>query len=92
MNIVKALLDKANELLKGEPARAVGYGAAVIIYFVARASGSLEDVTVEEALVQGAAAIAIAASIVETIRRLVYSPATVEALLAEKDGDVGAAD
>lgn len=82
MNIT-ALLDKVTDVLSGEPARAIGYGGAAIIYVVAKALGQIPDVSPEDALVQAGAAIAVVASLVESIRHFVYSPATVEAIKAD---------
>lgn len=81
--LARTVVDGARNLLTGEPVRAIGYGAAAIIYLVARASGSIEDVTPEEALVQAGAAVAIVAGVVESIRRVVYSPNTVDGIVEE---------
>lgn len=83
MNI-SDILDKVRDLLTGEPARAIGYGGAAVVYLVAKALGSIPDVSPEEALVQVTAAIALVASFVETIRRFVYSPNTVARLTESK--------
>lgn len=87
-----AILDGFRDILRGEPARVIGYGAAVVIYLVAKAVGTIPDQTFEEAMVSTAAAITLVATVIETIRRFVYSPVTVEAEVAEafEDGvDVG---
>lgn len=83
LDIARSLADSARNILAGEPARAIGYGGAAVVYLVARASGSIPDVTVEEALVQATAAIAIVAALVESVRRVVYSPNTVDAIIDE---------
>lgn len=85
MDKLKALLDKAEELLQGEPARAIGYGAAVVIYLVARAVGAIEDVSLDQSLVLAAGYVATVASVIESIRHFVYSPATVAAIVDEQD-------
>ncbi len=74
MAAISALLDQVRGLLQGEPLRAIGYGAGVIIYIVARASGKIADVSLDQAVIQAGAAAAILASVVETARRYV-SPA-----------------
>lgn len=79
---VNGILDSVQSVLRGEPARVIGYGGAVVVYLVARVSGSIPDVPLDTAIVQATAAIAVVASFVETIRRLVYSPATVAAIVA----------
>jgi len=80
---LRSVLDKARELLRGEPARIIGYGAAVVIYLVALGFDAIPDMTPEAALTAAVAAIATVAGVIETIRSLVYSPATVDTLLAE---------
>lgn len=89
LNAVRSLLDVLGRLLSGEPARLIGYGAAVIVYIVARVSKTLPDVSLDQALIQVAAVIALAASVVETIRHYVYSPATVRAILDQIDTGTG---
>lgn len=68
---VNGILDKVSELLAGEPARAIGYGGAVIIYLVAKAVGAIPDESPDEALAQAGAAIVVVASFVESIRHFV---------------------
>lgn len=65
------LLDEVRDLLSGEPARAIGYGGAAVIYIVAKAVGIIPDQTPEQALVAAGAAIAVVASFVESIRHFV---------------------
>lgn len=65
------ILDKAKELLKGEPARAIGYGAAAIIYLVAYAFDAIPDMTPDAALLAATGAIATLATVIESIRSLV---------------------
>lgn len=65
------ILDKARALLAGEPARAIGYGAGVIVYLVARASGSIDDIPLDDALVLTAGYVVTVAGVIESIRRFV---------------------
>lgn len=65
------ILDKLSELFAGEPARVIGYGGAAILFVIAKASGSIPDLTAEEALLQAGGYVAIAASFVEAIRHFV---------------------
>lgn len=76
MNIAD-LLDKVDSILKGEPARIIGYGAAVVIYLVAKASGNIADQTPEQALVSATAGIVSVVGVIESIRHFVFSPASV---------------
>lgn len=78
-----AVLDKVRDLLKGEPARLIGYGGAIVIYLVANAFGRIPDMTFDQAVSAAVAAIAIIATFVETIRRYVYSPNTVSEILED---------
>lgn len=82
MNITD-ILDKARALLSGEPARAIGYGAAAIIYFAANAAGAIPDVSAETALVSATAGIATLVGVIESIRRFVYSKPTVDSLVED---------
>lgn len=84
LDAVKTALDKAEVLLtEKEPARAIGYGAALIVFAIAKVSGAIPDQSLDESLALGAAAVLSTTAIVESIRRFVYSPATVFDLLAE---------
>ena len=74
--IVLWVLDAAEGLLRGEPARAIGYGGAVVVYLVAKASGKITDLSFAEAVGQTTAATLILITVIETIRHFV-SPATV---------------
>lgn len=78
------ILDKARDLLAGEPARAIGYGAGVIVYLVARALGSIPDVPFEDALILTAGYVVTIGAVIESIRRYVYSAPTVDALVEEE--------
>lgn len=74
MDRITGILDAARGLLQGEPLRAIGYGAGVVIYLVARASGSIPDLSIDQALIQAAAGAAVLVSVIEFARRHV-SPA-----------------
>lgn len=80
ISLVTRILDTARDLLKGEPARAIGYGAAAAIYLVALAFDRVPDMTPEDALTAATAAIITITGVIETIRRFVYSVNTVEAI------------
>lgn len=82
---LRGLLDSARRLLTGEPARVIGYGAAVVIYLVAKALGSIPDQSFDVAILSATAGAAVVASVVETIRHYVFSPNTVEAIVVELD-------
>jgi hypothetical protein len=79
-SFVSALLDKVDLLLTSEPARLIGYGAAVIVYLVARVLADRGYLDVQLSFDQsiGAAfgAIATLVILVESIRRFVYAPTT----------------
>ena len=81
MTLLNGILEKLRGWLQGEPLRAIGYGAAVIVYLLARVLGSIPDVSFADAVTQGGAAALVVASVVETIRRYTYSPATVAAIV-----------
>lgn len=95
LSFARNLTDSVRNILRGEPARAIGYGAAAIIYIAAKASGRIPDQSPEEALTTAAAAITLLAGVVESIRHFVYSPFTVIDLTSEafQDGiDAASAD
>lgn len=73
------LLDAARNVLQGEPARAIGYGAAVIIYLVANVVGSIPDQSLDQSLVLAVGYVGMAASIVESIRHFVTPVASLPA-------------
>ena len=86
-SIVSATLDKVSLLLKSEPARAIGYGAAVVVYLVILVLNSrgitrfgsdlkFEDAVLVHLAASTAAAMTLVGSVVESIRRFVYSPQT----------------
>lgn len=89
---INGILDAARSVLQGEPLRAIGYGAGVIIYLVAKAMGSIEDLPLDQAILQAGAAAAIVASVIETMRRMVYSPASVIEILEETKDPQAAAE
>lgn len=66
--------------VSGEPIRIIGYGAAVVIWFVAGISNRIPDVTIDQSLVAATGAIAV---VTEGLRRLVVSPATLDAVVTE---------
>lgn len=68
---IQSILDSARNVLVGEPARAIGYGAGVIVYLVARASGAIDDIPLEDALVLTAGYVVTVGTVIESIRRLV---------------------
>lgn len=89
MSTASDIIDKADGLLKGEPARAIGYGSALVIVGVVavanqlgitRFGGNIDLVT---AVGLASAAIVTVTGVIESIRRFVFAPATVTAILAE---------
>jgi len=70
MNI-SDILAKASELFTGEPARAIGYGVAVAVYFVARFSGAVDDIPFDDAVLLTAGYVATIGATIESIRKLV---------------------
>lgn len=85
---VTDILDRADGVLKGEPARIIGYGAAVAIYLVAKASGTIADQTPEQAFISATAAIGTVVGVIESIRHFVYSKPTVQ-VIAENAANTG---
>lgn len=79
---IKALLDRAVALIRDEePTRAIGYAAGVIVYFVARASVSFPDISFEDAVILTAAYLGTVGGVIETIRKIVWSPNSVDELI-----------
>lgn len=79
--LIGAILDKADQLLTSEPARMIGYGAAVVVYLAVRVIGELKpglvpNVGFDEAVGLAFTALASVVILVESIRRFVYSPLT----------------
>lgn len=80
-SIVSSILDKVDTLLTSEPARMIGYGAAVLVYLIVRIVGELKpglvpQVGFDESVGLAFSAIATLVILVESIRRFVYSPET----------------
>ncbi len=78
---VSVILDRIYQLLTTEPARLIGYGAAVVVFLVAQGlnyvrPGILPVVSFEQSLGLAFSASAMLVVLVESIRRFVYSPAT----------------
>jgi hypothetical protein len=84
---LQALTDKASNLLRGEPLRAIGYGGAAVVYFVANGFDAIPDMSFDAAVSAAVAAGAILVTFVEAARRVVYSPNTVNAILEELSRD-----
>jgi hypothetical protein len=80
--LVSAVLAKADTLLTTEPARLIGYGAGVVIFLVVQVLNARgitrfgSDLTFDQSLGLSFGAIVILTSVVESIRRFVYSPFT----------------
>ena len=94
MPSLSSLADQLLALLQGEPLRVIGYGAAVIVYLVAKIT-VLPDVSFETAVLDALAAAAIVGTVVESFRHMVYSPATVAAIVNTKltaEGPIAAAE
>lgn len=77
----QSILDKVDKLLTSEPARMIGYGAAVVVYLTVRVIGELKPglfpvVGFDEAVGVAFTALASTVILVESIRRFVYSPLT----------------
>lgn len=78
-SFVSAFLDKVDLLLQTEPARAIGYGAAVVVFLVAQvlsARGYLPPMTFDQSVTLALSALATLVVLVESIRHFVYSPMT----------------
>ena len=77
-----AILDKVDQLLTTEPARLIGYGAAVVLTVtveVLNARGITRfgtDLTFDQAIGLAFGAIGFTVTVVESIRRFVYAPMT----------------
>ena len=80
-SVITRILDKVHELLLGEPARLIGYGAAVVVVLVAQALSYMgyarfDDIDFDKALPLVGAVILLLITVIESIRRFVYSPLT----------------
>lgn len=89
----RAILDAADNLLSGEPARAIGYGAALVVVGVSLVSNALgytriPEVSLDAALVAATLAITTLVTVIEGIRRSVYSPNTVDAIVSDVVDDL----
>ena len=76
------ILTKAEALLQGEPARAIGYGAALVIVGVSLASNALgftriPEVDLATAVTDATFAIATIVGVIESIRHFVTPVAKV---------------
>jgi hypothetical protein len=89
-SLIGRVIGKAQDLLKGEPLRAITYGGAVVIYLVARAVGAIPDVSIDQAIIQSGAAAVALVGLIETARKFVYSKPTVERI-AEASAATGVA-
>lgn len=91
---IAALLDQARVLLQGEPARLIGYGAAVVVVLVVAIANALgftrfgANIDLGTALGLTTLAIGSLVGLIETIRRYVYSPNTVQRI-AEQSAATG---
>jgi hypothetical protein len=88
-DFANAVLDLADRLLKGETARAIGYGGGALLYVVARFT-VLPDVSFADAIAQGLVAEGVVAAFIEPIRHYVSSPATVADLQGQLDEEIAA--
>lgn len=75
---IDAILAKLQVILSGEPLRALGYTLGLVIFVAAKVSGAIPDVSLDQAFLQAAGALTVAVTLIESARRLVYSPRTVE--------------
>jgi len=87
--LVLKVLDKADQLLTTEPARMIGYGAAVVIYLAAKLLASrgiiAEPIDFNQSLVSAVFALGIVVGVVEGIRKFCYSPQTYIEDLADEN-------
>ena len=80
-SLVSAILDKADMFLTTEPARLIGYGAAIVVFLTVQIVGHfkpgvLPQVSFDDAVGMAFAAITTLVILVESIRRFVYAPMT----------------
>lgn len=85
MNAINAVLDKVRDLLQGEPARAISYGAVAVVWLVTHLAFALGVVHTPPPAFDGilAAVTGAIALLTEGIRMFVSSPATVAVLQDE---------
>jgi len=94
LSIIDRILAKADDLLKGEVARAIGYGAALVVVLVVAISNAVgftrfgDNIDITTALVGVGAAITMLVTLIESIRRYVFSANTVAAIQADPSTDV----
>jgi hypothetical protein len=91
----QAFANMLRDVLQGEPLRAIVYGAAVVVWLVTHIAKALnfDNFQVVDFDAAMLAATAAAAMLTELARRYVYSPATVNAIIASQDTtDVSAGD
>jgi len=81
MDRVRTLLTMLGNVLQGEPARFIGYGAGLVVYAVAKLVGAIPDIPLEQAIAGAVAYTAIVASVVESVRHFVYSPRSAQDLM-----------
>lgn len=79
--LASKVLAKMDQLLTTEPARVIGYGAAVVVFLAVQGisyfkPGVLPAVTFDEAIGMAFAAISTLVILIESIRRFVFSPQT----------------
>lgn len=79
----KIIIDFIKSLIAKEPARLVGYGSAAAVA-VALKAAELAGVILPADVIAGISAIA-AFVVTELIRRLVFAPATVEAMASDME-------
>lgn len=88
MDKLRSILDAISAKLTGEPARAIGYGAAVAVVavvYVANALGFTRfgaSLSLADALSLASVSITFVVGIVEGIRHYVFSPNTVAEVVA----------
>lgn len=91
MDKIKNLLDKIDGLLKGEAVRAIGYGAAAVVVAVVAVSNAVgytrfgENIDINSAIILTTAAITTLTTLVEGIRRFVFSQNSVVAIAVKAD-------
>lgn len=88
---LQSFLDSVDALLQGEPLRAIGYGAALVVVIVVAVANALghpifgPNISIPDAITATTAAAAVLVGIVEGARRFVYSPATVARIEAGQE-------
>jgi hypothetical protein len=78
---IQGFIDKVTNLLQGENVLVIGNAAGLIIYFVAKVSGKIPDLTLQDAILQAGTAIVLLNTVLLFIRQNVYSPKTVNAIV-----------